>query len=500
MKKIFKILSLLLYVTLLSSCISSTIPNKLKMAQGKAFYTTCNIWYEKPARIFSTNYHKGRMITAGTKVTINSIKKGMINFTVNETGVPFTLILVRKHSTITLKEYFERYFSEQNVMDYPNGLFHKFSKIEQENIQNGNLESGMSRKAVLMAFGYPPSHKTRSLEKDIWYYWTNKFQKISVHWKNDKLVKIKGGRRADEGSTHFIPDKPGKHPKSDKQAIVVAVTDFENLVGQKEHNWLRVGIPELMTTYFSKIKGIKIIERSIIEKDLSKESPLTKDIASGIGKQVGATYIILGSYKTRGKEITVNTRMLKTESGKILRAEQETGKLSETDSVVGALILKIAGVMGRTISNAEKRLLKVQGTNMMKVIEGLSKGQLARNRGDLDGARKYYQDALKNDPTNKSILQHIKDIDVELKSIAIVDFKNNSKDAGFDHLSNAVPEELTTLMIHKTALSFTERLNIEKAIEELKLGKTEKIDKNTAPKVGRLAGATQLMIGSFSVI
>ncbi|MEK8020768.1 MAG: FlgO family outer membrane protein, partial [Candidatus Parabeggiatoa sp.] len=239
------------------------------------------------------------------------------------------------------------------------------------------------------------------------------------------------------------------------ESIVVAVTDFDNTTGRIENDWLRIGLSEFMSTYFSTIRGIKPVARSALEKVLLKDSPLKlikiidEDSAPKIGKQVGAEYIIIGSYQTDDKEITVNTRLLKTDTGKVLRVEQETGKLSDIDSLVRTLVLRIAGVIGQTVSDAEKRLLKEQGIQMMKVIEGLSKGQLSRQIGDLDSARQYYKEALANDPTNEVVLEHIKDIDVELKSIGIVDFKNNSKETGFDHLSNAIPEELTTLMIRK---------------------------------------------------
>lgn len=503
MRKCFNILTLVCYVTILSSCIPPDISTDGGSYQDKAYYTTCNILYENPMEILSTSYLKGTIIPAGTKVTIHSVSDeerpsriGSINFTVDKTGQPYTLVLVRRHSdsTITTQQYFEQYFSEQNVMD-PTGLFHTFSKMEKDNIEKGHFENGMSKNAVLMSIGYPPSLETSSVDKDIWYYYptneNDETTKISVHWENDKLVKIMG-----------IPEAvrtPWGAPTPDDKTVVVAVADFENLVGKKEDDWLKVGIPELMTTFFDTINGIGIVERASIKKDLPNEK-ITDEMASKAGRLAGATHIILGSYKMHAEQLSVNARMLETETGKILRAEHETGSIEDTGSVIGALVSKMAGAIGRPVNEAEKRLLAEQGANMMKVIEGLSKGQLARSRGDLDGARKFYEEALKNDPTNEAVLQHIKDIDVELKAIAIVDFKNYSKDKGFDHLSNAIPEELTTLMIQKTALPFAERRNIQKAIDELNLGKTDMIDKETAPKAGELAGATQLMVGSFSVV
>ena len=43
---------------------------------GKTFYTTANIWYERPVLIESTNYHKGTVLPIGTKVKIKEVFDG----------------------------------------------------------------------------------------------------------------------------------------------------------------------------------------------------------------------------------------------------------------------------------------------------------------------------------------------------------------------------------------------------------------------------------------
>jgi len=51
------------------------------------------------------------------------------------------------------------------------GLYSKFNGEEKENIKKGTIAEGMSKEAVLMAYGYPPSHRTAALASDEWAYW-----------------------------------------------------------------------------------------------------------------------------------------------------------------------------------------------------------------------------------------------------------------------------------------------------------------------------------------
>lgn len=135
--------------------------------KGKTFYTMANIWYEKPSEIFSANYHRGSIIPVGTKVKIEKISgRGMTEW-----------------------DYFDQYFSEENPMR-KDGPFEKLSEDEKNNIRIGEINEGMSKSAVLMSYGYPPSHKTPSLKNDIWIYWVNRFAQRVIYFKDDKVIKI----------------------------------------------------------------------------------------------------------------------------------------------------------------------------------------------------------------------------------------------------------------------------------------------------------------------
>lgn len=156
-----------------------------KMLMGKTFYTRANMWFEGPKNFLSTNFHKGLMIPIGTKVKISSYRGARIKFAIDG-GATYTYIHARKHSKIKLRELFYRYFSETSVM--ANGeAFSKLTKKEQENVLDGIIEPGMSKEAVLMAYGYPPTHRTPDLASNIWTYWESRAVKNVLYFEENIL-------------------------------------------------------------------------------------------------------------------------------------------------------------------------------------------------------------------------------------------------------------------------------------------------------------------------
>jgi hypothetical protein len=49
----------------------------------------------------------------------------------------------------------------------------------------------MSKDAVVMAYGYPPSHKIPTLDSNMWTYWRDRFRRVFVYFENGKVVNIK---------------------------------------------------------------------------------------------------------------------------------------------------------------------------------------------------------------------------------------------------------------------------------------------------------------------
>lgn len=67
----------------------------------------------------------------------------------------------------------------------------KLSADDKKMVSAAEVQVGMSREAVRMAWGPPPPHMTPSFDSTTWTYWKTKMAKVAVTFKNDKVAEIK---------------------------------------------------------------------------------------------------------------------------------------------------------------------------------------------------------------------------------------------------------------------------------------------------------------------
>jgi hypothetical protein len=184
---------LILSLNLLAAHIFADSASYVKKYVKQEFYTAINMW-ATDGKILSTNYHVDTFIPAGSKVKVTDIyvsqiggnDKSTFTFALAEDGRTFTFIYRTNFSVIPFKDVLARVFADKNVLAEPND----FTNLEKENIQAGTVAVGMSKKAVLVAYGYPPAHKTPKLEGNAWLYWTNRFNRVLVSFKDDKVIQV----------------------------------------------------------------------------------------------------------------------------------------------------------------------------------------------------------------------------------------------------------------------------------------------------------------------
>ena len=176
--------SVSIYILAMSAAVSFAATKEADNPVGKTYYTAVNIWFEKPEQIFSSNFHKGQFIPINTKVTITGYKNSGFTFTDNN-DIAYKIVYVPKHSVLPIKEIFNQYFSKQEVS------MSRFTEEERKNIETGTIAVGMSKEAVLAAYGYPLAHQTPSIKNNQWKYWKNRIVSFLVYFsKEGKVAKI----------------------------------------------------------------------------------------------------------------------------------------------------------------------------------------------------------------------------------------------------------------------------------------------------------------------
>jgi hypothetical protein len=134
---------------------------------GEQYFLRHCITYEtgKPWR--TTNYWVGILVPIHSKVTLLSLGSKKMQLRIEKTNQVLDIENVEKYSRKNMASIAQNLLTRQAVP------IEKFDEKTAKNIRNGILAPGMTKEQVVMTRGYPPGHKTPSLEIDTWIYWSN---------------------------------------------------------------------------------------------------------------------------------------------------------------------------------------------------------------------------------------------------------------------------------------------------------------------------------------
>ncbi|MDD1623043.1 MAG: hypothetical protein LUQ11_16335 [Methylococcaceae bacterium] len=150
---------------------------------AQVYYTQFSL-YEEKDHFRTTNYRIGTLIPINTAVTLQAMGGDEAELRLVDSGRPLTIENVRKFTKDEMPIAFSKIAATTKVD------LNQFSAAERESILEGQVTKGMSKKAVLAAIGYPPQHVTPSLDSNDWTYWSNRFNRFVVKFKNDKVDSI----------------------------------------------------------------------------------------------------------------------------------------------------------------------------------------------------------------------------------------------------------------------------------------------------------------------
>jgi len=132
----------------------------------------------------TTNYRIGELVPVNTPVRLLSRDDDTINLRLPD-GSELCIENIEDYSGETIEGIFRRTLQTRPVD------LSVFTQEERGAILSGEVEVGMTRAAVLVALGYPPKHKTPSLQGNRWRYWKGRTDTFLVTFEGDKVLSIK---------------------------------------------------------------------------------------------------------------------------------------------------------------------------------------------------------------------------------------------------------------------------------------------------------------------
>jgi len=145
-------------------------------------YTCCNLHYDYD-RISDANWSDLPMIPAGAKIRV--VEYGMNRATVEIDGKPIRI----GHDYGRDRESTETYVRKLVVPWDPKELIASYPPEVREAIFRGVVIPGMTREQVLIAAGYPPTHRTFTLDSNVWHLWASRHGRYEVHFNSQGTVE-----------------------------------------------------------------------------------------------------------------------------------------------------------------------------------------------------------------------------------------------------------------------------------------------------------------------
>ena len=139
----------------------------------------------------------------------------------------------------------------------------------------------------------------------------------------------------------------------DSAIKTVAILDFDNnsIDDAERLNNLGKGLSDILITNLSSASELRVVERENIQfimdeirlndSTIAGKSLTDKQYAVRIGKLLGAQSVIFGSFMKLGKQLRIDVRLVKTETGEILKTSYVSGKDNKILELSQKLALKL---------------------------------------------------------------------------------------------------------------------------------------------------------------
>lgn len=166
-------------------------------------------------------------------------------------------------------------------------------------------------------------------------------------------------------ATLALPARSTEPPRSAAPKKTVAILYFDNYTGSSDNDPLGKGISSMMISDLSVVQEIQLIERERMQ-DLIKEQELqhTKyfDSTTAVrtGRMMGAQYVVVGSFTSVKPQMRIDTRVVRVETGEVVKTAQVTGDQDKFFDLEQALADKLIDGLGLALSPEDKNKVVAQ--------------------------------------------------------------------------------------------------------------------------------------------
>ena len=149
-------------------------------------YTCCNLHFDKD-RISDVNWTHAPMILAGAPIRVLSYGTNEANVEID--GKPYVIAHEYGRKQENVEQFVRKIVVPTNVAP----KIATWPKPVQDAVRQGTVVPGMTREQVIVSVGYPPTHRTASLDAPVWNHWQSRAGRFEVFFGADGKVERTNG-------------------------------------------------------------------------------------------------------------------------------------------------------------------------------------------------------------------------------------------------------------------------------------------------------------------
>jgi TolB-like protein len=188
---------------------------------------------------------------------------------------------------------------------------------------------------------------------------------------------------------------------SDQKTI--AILYFDNSSGNAQLDALKKGLADMLISDLSNLKMLRVVEREKLEEvmaELKLSSGREFDSATRqkLGNLLGAETILFGSYFDMMGQFRMDARIVKTETGEILKSEGVSGVTADFMKLEKQLVWKIARGLDVRFTEKAEATIMASGSVSYEATLIYADGLELYDNGDKSGALEKFKEAVALSP------------------------------------------------------------------------------------------------------
>lgn len=183
---------------------------------------------------------------------------------------------------------------------------------------------------------------------------------------------------------------------------IVAVLYFDNNTNNADLDVMKKGFADMLVTDLSSVKEISVVEREKLEALLSelklqKTKYFDPATAQKLGRGLGATHAVTGSFAALDPEMRIDIRLIEIQSGKVVVADKVIGKKTDLFALESELVRKFTE--GLDVKLAGKAPASKTRVPSLDSLLDYSKSVDLADQGKIEDANEAMNKVVRASPT-----------------------------------------------------------------------------------------------------